>query len=175
MGPDVKKFFLILSVASLFSLGGCDMFRRLAGRPTAEELDARRLEIMRMEEARHLARIDSLKNVEKAISDSIAILDSIRQIHGTILNPSDVGGLFTTKLDARYYIVVGAFKSRPNAEVLLSAVRDQGYEPVLISFRNGFNAIGISPSYDLAGAFAALKKVREEKFCPEDVWILVNE
>lgn len=174
-GLYMKKTLILLLAMSVFALSGCDMFRRLAGRPTAEELDAIRMEKMLQEEALHQARIDSLKRVEKAISDSIAVLDSIRQMHGTILNPSDIGGLFTTKLNSRYYIVVGAFKSRSNAETLLTTVRDAGYTPVLISFRNGFNAIGISPAEDLVGAFRELKRVKEEDFCPEDVWILVNE
>lgn len=174
-GLYMKKTLILLLAMSVFALSGCDMFRRLAGRPTAEELDAIRMEKMLQEEALHQARIDSLKRVEKAISDSIAVLDSIRQMHGTILNPSDIGGLFTTKLNSRYYIVVGAFKSRSNAETLLTTVRDAGYTPVLISFRNGFNAIGISPAEDLVSAFRELKRVKEEDFCPEDVWILVNE
>lgn len=171
----MKKTLILMLVIPSFIVSGCDMFRKLAGRPTAEELDAIRMEKMRLEELAHQERIDSLRQVEKAISDSISVLDSIRQMHGTILNPSDIGGLFTTRLSARYYIVVGAFKSRSNAEVLLSTVKEKGYSPVLISFRNGFNAIGISPADDLLSAFQQLKKVKNEHFCPDDVWILVNE
>lgn len=165
----------MLFMVSLLSLTGCDMFRRLAGRPTGKELEQMRLEMMQRQEAEHRERIDSLRKVEAALADSIAVLDSIRQMHGTILNPSDIGGLFTTRLDSRYYIVVGSFKSRENAESLLVSVKEHGYSPVLISFRNGFNAIGIAPADDLHRIFLSLKKVREEDFCPEDVWILVNE
>lgn len=175
MKPNAKRILTLMSVLSLLSLTGCDMFRRLAGRPTAEEVEMMRIELLRQEEARHRFKVDSLKKVEKALADSIAALDSIKQLHGTILNPSEKGGLFTTKLDYRYYIVVGAFKSRVNAEDLLSEVKECGYTPILINFRNGFNAIGISPTDDILGAFHSLKKVKEEKFCPEDVWILVNE
>ena len=171
----MKSILAVLSLLALLSLAGCDMFRRLAGRPTAEEVEMMRIELLRQEESRHQYRVDSLKKLEKALADSIAVLDSIRQMHGTILNPSEIGGLFTTKLDYRYYIVVGAFRSRSNAEELLDTVKKHGYVPILINFRNGFNAIGISPTNDIVGAFRSLKKVREEKFCPEDVWILVNE
>ena len=103
-------------MVSLLSLTGCDMFRRLAGRPTGKELEQMRLEMMQRQEAEHRERIDSLRKVEAALADSIAVLDSIRQMHGTILNPSDIGGLFTTRLDSRYYIVVGSFKSRENRQ-----------------------------------------------------------
>lgn len=172
----MRKFLtVLLAVSLLLMAGGCDMFRRLAGRPTEKELETMRLELLMQQETEHRARIDSLKKVEKALSDSIAVLDSIRQLHGTILNPSEIGGLFTTRLDFRYYIVVGAFKSRSNAESLLSVVKEEGYAPVLISFRNGFSAIGITPADDLQSVLRSLKKVKEEAFCPEDVWILVNE
>lgn len=171
----MKKVLLFLSVLSLLSLSGCDMFRRLAGRPTAKELEQLKVEALKRQEAVHMARIDSLKKVEKTLSDSIAVLDSIRQLHGTILNPSEIGGLFTTKLDFMYYIVVGSFKDRTNAESLLLDAKDEGYQPVLISFRNGFNAVGIAPANDLFHIFQSLKQVRTEKFCPDDVWILVND
>lgn len=171
----MKRYILMLLMLSLLALDGCDMFRRLAGRPTQEELEQIKLEMMRKQEIEHQARIDSLRMVEQALADSIAMLDSIRQMHGTILNPSEIGGLFTTKLDFRYYVVVGAFKSRTYAEALLDTVKESGYIPVLISFRNGFNAVGIEPANDLYQVFQSLKKVREEDFCPEDVWILVNE
>ena len=170
----MKKFLLLLSAISLLSLGGCDMFRRLAGRPTAKELEQIKVEQLLRQETEHLTRIDSLKRVEKALNDSIAVLDSIRQLHGTILNPSEIGGLFTTRLDYMYYIVVGAFKDRANAESLLTVVKEAGYSPVLINFRNGFNAIGIAPANDLLHVFQSLKQVKKEGFCPDDVWILVN-
>ena len=151
------------------------MFRSLAGRPTAEELELMRIEKLKAEEAVRQARIDSLARRQAELEDSLAIMDSLAQIRGTILNPSEMGGLFTTRLDSRYYIVVGSFRSRHNAEALFEEVSDSGYVPILVSFRNGFNAIAISPSDDLHAVFHALKKVREEPFCPDDVWILVNE
>ena len=170
-----RTIVMALAVMVLLPLGGCDMFRRLAGRPTAEELDRMRLEMMAEKEAEHQARIDSLRQVEKMLSDSLSVLDSLKQLHGTILNPSEMGGLFTTRLEARYYIVVGSFRNRSNAESLLNDVSIKGYSPVLINFRNGFNAVGISPSSSLKEVLASLKKVKTEDFCPSDVWILVNE
>lgn len=171
----MKKSLIILIAAVLAFAPGCDTFRKLAGRPTSEEIAEMKARIDSIEEARHQARIDSLRLVEKAMADSIAVLDSIKQINGTILNPSELGGLFTTKLDFRYYIVVGAFHSRTNAENLLTKVNGEGYTGTLISFRNGFNAVGICPTDMLQEAFNDLKKVKEEDFCPDDVWILVNE
>lgn len=165
---------LVPAVLLLLSLGGCDMFRKLAGRPTAEELELMRIAKLKEEEAVRQARIDSLARVQKAKEDSIAVMDSLAQLKGTILNPSDLGGLFTTKLDSEYYIVVGSFKSRHNAEELFRRVGQEGYAPILVSFRNGFNSVAISPSNTLKDVFLALKQVKTEPFCPDDVWILVN-
>ena len=172
----MKRILPIIAVAAVLVLGtGCDAFRRLAGRPTSAEIEAMRVERALAQEAMHQARIDSLKKVEKQLADSLAILDSLRQMNGTILNPSKMGGLFTTKLDSRYYIVVGAMKQRANAEKLLKEVQSKGYVATLISFSNGFNAVGICRTDNLNQAFLSLKKVKEEPFCPPDVWILVNE
>ncbi|MBO8485312.1 MAG: hypothetical protein IAB78_02690 [Bacteroidetes bacterium] len=170
-----KKAILLLLLLGTLCFCGCDMFRRLAGRPTAEELAVMRIEMLAEKEAAQQARIDSLRRVEKALADSLAILDSLQQMHGTILNPSEMGGLFTTRLEARYYIVVGSFMHRGNAESLLCRVSDAGYSPVLINFRNGFNAVGVEPSGSLRQVMASLRKVKAEPFCPPDVWILVND
>lgn len=163
------------AVSLLLPLAGCDMFRSLAGRPTAEEVELLRIEKLKAEEAVRQARVDSLTRLQAEIEDSLAIMDSLSQIQGTILNPSEMGGLFTTKLDSRYYIVVGSFRSRFNAESLFEEVGKKGYSPILINFRNGFNSIAISPTDSLREAFHALKAIKSETFCPNDVWILVNE
>lgn len=171
----MKRSIILLLSASMLMLTGCDFFRTLAGRPTSAEIEARRIEIMRAEEAALQARLDSMKVAEQAMRDSLAALDSIRQYGGTILNPSKLGGLFTTKLDARYYVIVGSFRSRSNAEALLVKAADRGYAPALISFRNGMIAVGLRPVNKLKEAMEALKDVRKEAFCPSDVWILLNE
>lgn len=169
-----RRLLLIL-VCVLPVLAGCDAMRKLAGRPTSEELESHRAMLMQQEEAEHQRRIDSLRQVEKRMADSLAILDTLRQMKGTILNPAKLGGLFTTKLDYRYYIVVGAFSNRSNAESLLRTAKDKGYVPTIINFRNGFNAVGVCPSDNLNTVYSDLKRVKGESFCPPDAWILVNE
>lgn len=171
----MKRSFILLIAASMFMLTGCDFFRTLAGRPTSAEIEARRIEILRVEEALIQARLDSMKVAEQVMRDSLAALDSIRQYGGTILNPSKLGGLFATRLDARYYVIVGSFRSRSNAEALLVKAADRGYAPALISFRNGMIAVGLCPVNRLQDAMTSLKAVRKEPFCPSDVWILLNE
>ena len=94
---------------------------------------------------------------------------------GTVLNPSKLGGLYTTKLESKFYIVIGAFRERVNAETLVKKVSAQGYPATLISFRNGYNVVGICPSNTPQAIYDTLKEVREKDFCPDDVWVLMNE
>lgn len=173
----MKNSCIFLVILSLLCLTGCDFMRKLAGRPTSEDVEIKRIEILRAEEAALQARLDSLRNVEqKMIRDSLNALDSIRQLGGSILNPASLGGLFATKLEARYYIILGSFRSRSNAEGLFNVVKDAGYKPALISFgKGGLIAVGVSPVNRLSDAYLALNSVKKESFCPKDVWILVNE
>ena len=173
----MKRCSLLLALSALLMFTGCDFMRKLAGRPTSEDIESRRLEILRAEEAALQARIDSLRNAEqKMISDSLNALDSIRQLGGSILNPAAMGGLFATKLEARYYIILGSFRARSNAENLFNTAKAAGYKPALISFgKGGLIAVGVSPVNRLSDALTALGQVKKEPFCPKDVWILVNE
>lgn len=172
---QMRKIIVMLMGVSLFALTGCDFFRTLAGRPTGEEIEMKRLEILLAEQAEAQARLDSLKREQQIIADSLAALDSIKQYGGTVLNPAKLGGLFTTKLEARYYVIVGAFMFRSNAEALLKKAKASGYQPAIINFNNGMNAVGLSPCSNIVEAKEALKSVKKESFCPKDVWILLNE
>jgi len=171
----MKRSLILALLSCCLLLTGCDAFRKMAGRPTYAELEAAREAALKAEQAAHQARIDSLKQVEMALLDSLAILDSLKQQRGTVLNPAQLGSLYTTKLQKKYYIMVGAFKDRSNAERQLVALQKKGYTATLISFRNGFNAIGICPTNDLNEEYRHLRKFKEDPLCPEDVWILVNE
>lgn len=165
----MKKSVFVCLVLLVLSVSGCDMFRRMAGRPTSEELELKRMEIARRQKEIELMKIDQKKQ-----ADSLAVLDSLRRMCGAVLNVSELGGVYTTALDSRYYVVVGAFRKQGNADALISRVSDAGYLPVSISFRNGLNAVAVAPSDRVSDALLSLKAVKREDFCPEDVWILVN-
>jgi hypothetical protein len=64
---------------------------------------------------------------------------------------------------------------RSNAEALLKKTQKLGYQPMLISFNNGLIAVGLCPTNNIVDAKNALKRVKEESFCPKDVWLLLNE
>ena len=173
----MKKFYILMALSLCLMLSGCDFMRKLAGRPTSEEVELMRIEILKAEEAALQARLDSLRAVEqRMLQDSLDALDSIRQLGGSILNPAKLGGLFATKLESRYYIILGSFRSRANAEGLFNVAKDAGYKPALITFgKGGLIAVGVCPVNRLSDALAALNDVKKETFCPKDVWVLVNE
>lgn len=173
------KKTLILAVMLLSVVSSCDFVRTLAGRPTSARLEEMREERMRAEEARHQAVLDSMERAEKALAEALAareqeLLDSLTQAHGTVLNPSRLGGLYTTKLESKYYIVVGAFRNRTFAERKLTQCNEAGYTATIISFRNGLLAVSVCPSDNLEETLQTLKKLRGTEVCPEDGWILMN-
>ena len=170
-----RSVILSLAIAALV-LSGCDFLRALAGRPTSEELAVKQSNIERAKDvARYQARIDSLERVRVRLADSLAALDAHLQTKGTILNPTKMGGLYTTKLESHYYIVVGAFRTRSYAERKLTECNKAGYTATIISFRNGLLAVAICPSDSLNESLKVLREVRGNGICPQDGWILVNE
>lgn len=172
----MKKYALILlAISMLFGVTGCDFMRKLAGRPTSEDIEKIRVGKLLAEEAALKASLDSLKAEKQCIQDSIDALELFVQQGGTVLNPSKLGGLYTTKLQYKYYVIIGAFRTRSNAEALFTKAETAGYTPVLISFRNGLLAVGLSPADECRNALDMVKAIKQEPFCPADVWILVNE
>jgi len=154
---------------------GCDVFRKIAGRPTAAELVSKQESIRLAKEAKHAAMMDSLAKVEKYMADSLAALDSLNTVSGTpVLNSEAIGGLPEESLEYRYYIVVGSFINRDNAGKLAENVRSHGYEPQLISFRNGYTAVAVCPSDSIVDTYASFKEIRNKEFCPDGVWILAK-
>ena len=172
----MKKFaFIPLALCVLLAVTGCDFMRKLGGRPTSEDIEKARVEKLLAQEAALKASLDSLKAEKQSVQDSIDALELFVQQGGTVLNPSKLGGLYTTKLQYKYYVIIGAFRTRSNAEALFNKAESAGYKPVLISFRNGLLAVGLSPADECSNAMEMIKSIRQEPFCPSDVWILVNE
>ena len=176
----MKKTVILLIALAAVAASGCNFVRTVAGRPTSAQVEEIRQKQLKEEEARHQARLDSMKKVQQAMADSLAaleayLLDSLTQARGTIVNPAKMGGLYTTKLEAKYCIVVGAFRNRAYAERKLAACNEAGYKATMVSFRNGLLAVAVCPSNSLDQTAKTLKQLRGKGICPPDGWILMNE
>lgn len=178
------KKTLILALVLLPLLCSCDFVRKLAGRPTSAQVEQMRQEKeladtvvsaqpAEPEQAQEQVQMP-VPAKEQTSAREAQLLDSLSQSKGTVLNPSKLGGLFTTKLEYKYYIVVGSFRTRSYAERKLTQCNENGYTATIISFRNGLMAVAICPSNDLEKTLKTLKQLRGTTVCPQDGWILMN-
>lgn len=176
----MKRTVIIALAFCAILASGCDFVRTIAGRPTAEKLEAIRQEQIRQEEERHQARLDSMKKAQQQMADSLAaleafLLDSLSHSKGVLKSPANLGGLGTSELDSKYYIVVGAFRDIANARRKQSACYDAGYPAQIVNFRNGLNAVAVCPSGTLAEVMDKLKTLKKNSVCPSDAWLLVAQ
>lgn len=177
----MKKILAIVALcAPLCLLGGCDYVRQLAGRPTSQDIEAKR---QRLEQEALVIRQreDSLRRVremeqarQRREADSLATLEELRGSGVKLVSSKRVVSA-RAELPSRYYVIVGAFSVPEFATRQAGRADKAGYPATKIPFRNGLTAVGVSPSDNLVEVFTAWKKLRSEDFCPAEAWILEKE
>lgn len=152
----MKNAFLTIAVMTLVATAvtGCDFFRRLAGRPDSEWIEAK-AEAIRQEEEALRIRQDSLERARKAEADSLAAADSVRLANHRY----------------RFCVILGSFSSKENAERYAEEIAAKGYKCELLTFRNS-TAVGVCPTDDEAQAKKSLEELQRQDFCPNGAWIL---
>ena len=152
----MKNAFLTIAIMALVaaSVTGCDFFRRLAGRPDSEWIEAK-AETIRQEEETQRIRLDSLEKARKAEADSLASADSVRLANHRY----------------RFCVILGSFSSKENAERYVEEIAAKGYKCELLTFRNS-TAVGVCPTDDEAQAKKSLEELQRQDFCPKGAWIL---
>lgn len=152
----MKNAFLTIAVMTLIATAvtGCDFFRRLAGRPDSEWIEAK-AEAIRQEEEALRIRQDSLERVRKAEADSLAAADSVRLANHRY----------------RFCVILGSFSSKENAERYVEEIAAKGYKGELLTFRNS-TAVGVCPTDDEEQAKKSLSELQRQDFCPNGAWIL---
>lgn len=152
----MKNAFLTIAVMILVATAvtGCDFFRRLAGRPDSEWIEAK-AEAIRQEEEALRIRLDSLEKARKAEADSLAVADSVRLANHRY----------------RFCVILGSFSSKENAERYVEEIAAKGYKCELLTFRNS-TAVGVCPTDDEAQAKKSLEELQRQDFCPNGAWIL---
>ncbi len=152
----MKNAFLTIAVMTLIATAvtGCDFFRRLAGRPDSEWIEAK-AEAIRQEEEALRIRQDSLERARKAEADSLAAADSVRLANHRY----------------RFCVILGSFSSKENAERYVEEIAAKGYKGELLTFRNS-TAVGVCPTDDEEQAKKSLSELQRQDFCPNGAWIL---
>ena len=169
----MKQFHSIFLLVLLsLSLSSCDLFRKIAGRPTSADIEKKR-SALEMEQKAHNDRLDSLKLLQTQISDSLAALHSIRLQGSSVVEARQLTDQEKSRLPYSYYVIVGAFGNPENAGRFAQQASEAGYPSTLIRYRNGFTAVGVCPTDRIVDAYESLKTVRQSGFCP-DAWILNN-
>lgn len=152
----MKNAFLTIAIMTLVAIAvtGCDFFRRLAGRPDSEWIEAK-AEAIRQDEEALRVRQDSLEKARKAEADSLAAADSVRLANHRY----------------RFCVILGSFSSKENAERYIEEIAEKGYKGELLTFRNS-TAVGVCPTDDEAQAKKSLDELQRQDFCPKGAWIL---
>ncbi len=148
---------ILLSVTVMVT--GCDFFRVLAGRPTSKEIEAKRVEILSsaVRQSQDSVRIDR-SPVKPGVTEEAA--EPVRPARTT------------SGEKKRFYVIMGAFSSRENAERYAERIKTFGYEPEFFGFTEGRTAVGIGGTDDAEQAKAFMKELKGQDFCPDGVWIL---
>lgn len=182
----MKKTYMLLLVAVMFTVSGCDFFRKLAGRPTSDVIEAKRMEMLadiQNKEIREQEIRDSVAAVRKAEQDSIETLQWLKENGIMIVDVARLGGIsadpyldWEYATESVYRVILGSFKSRANAERLIrnAETENEAMDMALhtIDLGNGMVAVGCCPVDRIYNARLGIEEARHWGICPPGVWIL---
>ena len=129
-------FLTVILLAALFCTGGCDVFRKLAGRPASPEIEAARTAI---EAERAARRADSLKNASlmEAKADSVSAVRLLDSLRVNVINSSVMGGVISAG-DVPEYQKCGR-TARKGEGVRLFRINPQAWQRIFGSLRMLFS------------------------------------
>ena len=163
----MKRTFIVLSLLiSLLCFQSCDFFRKIAGCPTSDYIEAKA--------ARLKAEKSSQLQSAQESKDTVVLQNSVTpaDVPYRIKKSSLLDSTSKKSVGADFCIMVGSFGKYDNAVRLVSTVKNAGYPALLIPLTNGLTAVGVSPTNSLDQASATMAKLLNESFCPKDAWIL---
>lgn len=184
----IQTVLILIPVA--LAATGCDFFRKLAGRPTSDQIAAM-AEAIRLEESARIA--DSLrKALAEPQEDSAAIAPApATQAASTPTASSPVTATTTPAAAApaaaasapataapapagdlkRFYVVMASFGNSANANKYASILEAKGY-PATILKRGSYQVVAVCGTDDEAAIKQSFDEIRRQDFCPQGVWII---
>lgn len=97
------------------------------------------------------------------------------QVSDGFLNASKLGGIVSPDGLAQYSIVVGAYRQKDYADKKADTLKEQGYAPTIVQFKDGLLAVVLFPSDDKDATVKKIEELKSAEVCPVDGWILVND
>lgn len=165
----MKKLSLIFLIG--LSVQSCDYFRRMAGRPTSDDIQAKRELIAEKEKASHLRQTE-LEAQRGSAADSLKTLAEIGSEGIEIRRAGNISDGASLPAGKRYFIIIGSYRTPKNLKKVIEMVEACGFTAVPIEFDNGCTSVGVSPSNRIADCLSEYHRVRKLPFCPDDSWIL---
>ena len=187
----IQTVLILIPVA--LAATGCDFFRKLAGRPTSDQIAAM-AEAIRLEESARIA--DSLrKALAEPLEDSAATTPApatpAAQAASTPTASSPVTATTTPAAAApaaaasapataapapagdlkRFYVVMASFGNSANANKYASILEAKGY-PATILKRGSYQVVAVCGTDDEAAIKQSFDEIRRQDFCPQGVWII---
>jgi len=172
----IQTVLILIPVA--LAATGCDFFRKLAGRPTSDQIAAM-AEAIRLEESARIA--DSLrKALAEPQEDSAATTPApATQAASTPTASSPVTATTTPAAAApapagdlkRFYVVMASFGNSANANKYASILEAKGY-PATILKRGSYQVVAVCGTDDEAAIKQSFDEIRRQDFCPQGVWII---
>lgn len=175
----IQTVLILIPVA--LAATGCDFFRKLAGRPTSDQIAAM-AEAIRLEESARIA--DSLRKAlaepqEDSAATTPAPSTPAAQAASTPTASSPVTAATTPAAAApapagdlkRFYVVMASFGNSANANKYASILEAKGY-PATILKRGSYQVVAVCGTDDEAAIKQSFDEIRRQDFCPQGVWII---
>lgn len=171
----MKALHVLALALALSASVSCDFLRSVAGRPTSAQLQQMVLEKQDNEaKARQEEELRAQQESQRIyLADSLAAVQALEGID--FINRSGLNAKISSELPARFNVVLGAFSSADNAQRLVSEVKAAGYDAASYQYRNGKTGVVACSSDSFVSLGKSFAKLKEEKFCPAEAWVLVNE
>ncbi len=73
-----------------------------------------------------------------------------------------------------YFVIVGSFIQRDNADRFVGTLRNQGFSPVILLSETGFNRVSVDSFDEEAPARARIMQIRRTYPDYHDTWLLIR-
>jgi len=183
----------------VFLSSGCDLLRGIAGLPTAEEVEkmAEAIEKKKAETSDTLAVQseqvpDSVSVVAEAVEAApeavtpvqvkTAEAAPVKAAAGPVASFDSFGynvmayspqkHKYTKAPEKGYYLMIGYFNSKENAENLVANAKKDGFEALILQNTNGASSVALVHTATSGEMAQVLKKASTLSYVPKSAWIL---